>query len=147
MPHFISPLEIRAKVTQLYPASKRAPDIQAFWGADAQLYLPDEFEVREFLRKSPHIPPGGGAPGFDCDDYSYAVKGAIGLWNVSGPRINTSWCVGVMFAQFNWMPNTDHAANWFMDKGLRFHLFEPQRPEDPFKDSTACTGHIKLILV
>lgn len=144
MPKFATPTQIRDAFTKVLPVAKRDPNIQGFWGADPQYYLPDKQEIETFLANNINFPPADLGAGFDCDDYAYAVKGCIGLWNLNHARQNASWCVGVIFAKFNWVAGA-HAANWFMDKTGTIALFEPQ--DHGFHTVNDIVGDVKLVLL
>lgn len=144
MPNTITPLEVREKFKQQLGAAKLEANVQAFWGADPAYYLPERKELEGFLEHNINFQAGGMGAGFDCDDYAYAVKGLIGIWNLGRARVRSSWCVGVIFGQFNWMAG-EHAANWFIDKAGVINLIEPQ--DHTFHTVQECNGNVKLILL
>ncbi len=145
MPDYASPYDIQRIVLAALPQHLWAPQMQAFFGADAWLYLPTTGEVSDFMQHRLNLPQAGLGEGFDCDDYAYAAKGLVGIWNREYARKPASWCVGVLFARFSWPPYEDHAANWFVDKSYTPYLFEPQTRE--IFPAAACQGNIKLILL
>ncbi|MCC6839904.1 MAG: lectin MOA-related protein [Flavobacteriales bacterium] len=144
MPTYASPSSIRDHFSVLLPPGKLHRDLQAFWGADPQYYLPEHKEIDLFLQHNINLAPPDLGIGFDCDDYAYAVKGCIGLWNLNRARIPASWCVGIIFGKFTWASG-EHAANWYMNKNGVVELFEPQ--DHSFHPIRDCLGEVKLILL
>ena len=144
MPTTLTPAQVRNTFKQGLSAAKLDPRVQAFWGADPQYYLPDRKEIELFLLHNINFQPGGLGTGFDCDDFAYAVKGLIGIWNLNRAGLQTSWCVGVIFGRFTWMPG-EHAANWYIDKRGIINLFEPQ--DHGFHTLQECIGDVKLVLL
>jgi hypothetical protein len=145
MADFATPYEIQKVVLDALPRRLWAPNMQAYFGADAWFYLPTVQEVDAFLQYYLNLPQTGLGEGFDCDDYAYAAKGLSGIWNREYAKMQASWCVGVIFARFAWPPFEDHAANWFVDKSFTPYLFEPQTRK--IYAITDCQSDIKLLLL
>lgn len=146
MPDYASPQQIKQTAATVFPLELRDDRIQAFFGADPFFYLPTLQQMQEFLHYNVNLPPVDLGTGFDCDDYAYAVKGSIGLWNRNHAHVQASWCVGVIFARFAWMGNVEHAANWFIDKAGLLHLIEPQTRQH-YPPGAIAPKSIKLLLM
>jgi|GEM_PF-5621458 len=146
MPDYLNTAQIKRIAEQTLPPTYREPYVQAFFGADPSFYLPSLAQMKNFMKHAMILPPVDIGAGFDCDDYAYALKGSIGIWNRNYTKLQTSWCVGVIFARFSWMGDVDHAANWFIDKSGTLWLIEPQTRKE-YPATSVASASIKLILL
>lgn len=117
---------------------------------DKQYYVPTFNEFKTYIQYnkisiSPTNPIQGGE-GFDCDDYAFALKGHIGIFNKNVAKKNHSWAVGIILGHFAWI-NEYHAANWLLTRDHGLFLFEPQKYVDGFERFDKCIGSVKLVIL
>ncbi len=113
--------------------------------SDTHFYLPTRQELADFLSQNPIQAANTSNQSFDCDDYSFALKGRVSLFSRSQPDIKASLGLGIAWGMFAWVGNEFHACNWALDKDLRFLWIEPQNGKTYTLDY--CTGDIEFILV
>lgn len=145
MPDYLPADRIKKIAEDTFTPTYRADKLQAFFGADPSFYLPSYAELKTCMDRSFTFGPVDLGAGFDCDDYAYALKGTVTLWNRSFGA-QTSWCVGVIFARFPWMGGVEHAANWFIDKSGTLRLLEPQTKRE-YSATNVSARSIKLLLL
>jgi len=118
--------------------------------SDNNFYLPSYEEFCNYIRANESVLAPktelSKTEGFDCDDYSFLLKGHVGLYNREVAKKEHSWAVGIIWANFSWIEKF-HAANLLAtsDKGLM--LFEPQYGVNGFYQFTKCFGQICLLIV
>jgi hypothetical protein len=115
--------------------------------SDDELYLPSLNEIETFLKENPVKDPGpaGNPPdeGFDCDDYSYVLKGASSIYARREWDVQHSMCLGISWGNFNWRTGF-HCCNWVIDADENFHWIEPQ--DGSLHDASECEYGLTLIL-
>ena len=118
--------------------------------SDNKFYMPSYEEFYNYIRANETVLAPktelSKTEGFDCDDYSFLLKGHVGLYNREVAKKEHSWAVGIIWANFSWIKKF-HAANLVAtsDKGLM--LFEPQYGINGFYDFFECRGKVQLVLV
>ena len=116
--------------------------------ADGRYYLPTLQEFSLFLQREKvqllNRDPLRGTEGFDCDDFSFALKGKVALYNRNQSRKMHSWSMGIIWGRFSWI-NEDHACNWVMLRDGSLRLVEPQN--NRLYTFNHCTGKVQLILL
>ncbi|MCB0395993.1 MAG: hypothetical protein KDD36_05040 [Flavobacteriales bacterium] len=69
--------------------------------SDHQYYAPPRQEIELYLKYNPLLlnpnSPVAGTEGFDCDDFSFALKGQIALFNRNRAHQPHSWAVGLIW--------------------------------------------------
>ena len=134
------------KITKGYwVKSKKVKTRSKFWRfSDSKYYLPTFDEAKEFVDKNPIKPADHFKESFDCDDYSFVLKGSMSLYVRDKVKVDNSMCLGIVWGYFNWA-NGYHSCNWVFDSKFKFHLIEPQTGE--LKEMADCTGNIDLMIV
>lgn len=118
--------------------------------SDNHYYVPTYKEFRNYIQANESVLISktelSKTEGFDCDDYSFLLKGHMGLYNREVAKKEHSWAVGIIWANFSWIEKF-HAANLLAtsDKGLV--LFEPQYGVNGFYEFSECTGNVNLLIV
>lgn len=111
---------------------------------DGTYYLPTLSEVRQLLNKSQGDRRTWTAERFDCDDFSYVLKGEAAIHSYDGQDFRFGLCIGIIWGYFDWV-NGYHAVNWFVDNKKQLYLIEPQT--DVIYPADRCTGGVSLIVV
>jgi hypothetical protein len=117
--------------------------------SDQMYYKPTFVEFRDYVKYnkisiSPSNPIAR-TEGFDCDDYSFLLKGHISVFNREIARKEHSWAVGIIWGEFTWMKGL-HATNWIATRDSGLWLYEPQYYLDGFYPFDQCTGNVQLII-
>lgn len=112
--------------------------------ADDKLYLPTLNEVHTILGLLRLKPGKIVNESFDCDDYSFALKGLVSLHARDYfDNLQHSCCIGIVWGDF--MHNhSQHACNWVLDNEYNLHWIEPQEGE--IKYFNYCKGGIRIML-
>lgn len=96
---------------------------------DDQYWLPSVSYVKAFLKESNlNSRFKWLEERFDCDDFSYALKGEMSkTWYKMG-AFQAGFGGGIIWGEFSWV-NGAHAVNWFLDDTGVVKLVEPQSDE------------------
>lgn len=127
--------------TQLHGKLGQDPGIRL---GDAGFYLPTVQEVKVILAASSLERKAWTAERFDCDDFSYVLKGEMSLHSYAATDLRYGLCVGIVWGNFDWV-NGYHAVNWFIAEDGVIRFIEPQ--SDAMYEASHCTGDISLLLV
>lgn len=111
---------------------------------DTKYYLPTHEEIKYILEQSYQHRKQWLEDRFDCDDFSYSLKGEMSMHAFTAPQFKAGFCVGIAWGNFKWVDGF-HAINWFLDSNEEFNFIEPQG--DEIYPLTDCRGDIDLILV
>jgi len=86
---------------------------------------------------------------FDCDDFSYVLKGQVSLYGLES-GLPAPLTIGIVWAKFNWRDEF-HVANWAIVDGDRVVWIEPQDLNSTknwgLHDVTDCRGELAAILL
>ncbi len=134
---------VLGKLLRLYWATDSRPKYAGF--SDSRYYAPTGEEIKKFLDETPLQPVSAFGEVFDCDDYSFVMKGAASLYGRDVARLESGLCIGIAWARFSWKPDPFHACNWTLDDGGRFWWVEPQ--DNKLHPLTACAGDLTLIII
>jgi hypothetical protein len=142
--------EIIKKACNNVLRNKWGQDYHPVGFSDSMYYLPTLNEFRKYIHYnriaiSPNNPITG-TEGFDCDDYSFILKGHISIFNRDVAKKTHSWAVGIIWGNFRWVSNL-HATNWVATRDKGLWLYEPQQYENGFYRFDKCLGNVKLILL
>ncbi|MFH0734565.1 MAG: lectin MOA-related protein [bacterium] len=115
---------------------------------DAKYYAPARQEIENYLyhngiRLMPNDPLGN-TEGFDCDDFAFALKGNIAIFNRNVARKPHSWAVGLIWGEFDWVPGP-HVINWVFTRDNGLFLIEPQNGK--LENFGRCKGNISLVVL
>lgn len=118
--------------------------------SDNTFYLPTFQEFKTYvyhnrINISPYNPIAG-TEGFDCDDFSFILKGHVSLYNRQVTQKKHSWAVGIIWGRFTWT-NEYHATNFVITQDHGMLLYEPQQYMNGFHPLSDCTGDVELILL
>ena len=111
---------------------------------DGTYYLPTVAEIRHLLAASQSDRRTWTAERFDCDDFSYVLKGEAAVHSYDSADFRFGLCVGIIWGNFDWV-NGYHAINWFVDSRKKLYLIEPQT--DAIYTADHCIGNVSLIVV
>ncbi len=115
---------------------------------DELYYSPAKQEIENYLYYNRIIvapnDPLGKTEGFDCDDFAFALKGNIAIFNRNTARQPHSWAVGLIWGEFEWVKGY-HVINWVFTRDKGLFLIEPQNGK--LEDFRRCTGNISLIIL
>lgn len=111
---------------------------------DAYYYLPTRDEVTQVLEGSSLDRRTWLAQRFDCDDFSYVLKGEFSAHSYDAGEINFGFSVGIIWGNFSWVAGF-HAVNLVVLSDETVMLIEPQ--SDALYSVTECTGEVNLIVV
>ena len=111
---------------------------------DGTYYLPTLAEMRHLLSTSQSDRRRWTAERFDCDDFSYVLKGEAAVHSYDSADFRFGMCVGIIWGDFDWV-NGYHAINWFIDSNRNLYLIEPQT--DAIYAANRCEGNVSLIVV
>ena len=124
-------------------AGKIHPSATIRYG-DGTYYLPTISEIRNLLAASQSDRRTWTAERFDCDDFSYVLKGEAAAHSYNSADFRFGLCVGIIWGNFDWV-NGYHAVNWFIDSQRSLYLIEPQT--DLIYRASQCSGDVSLIVV
>ena len=111
---------------------------------DGTYYLPTMNEIQHLLAASQSDRRKWTAERFDCDDFSYVLKGEAAIHSYDSADFRFGLCLGIVWGNFDWV-NGYHAINWFIDSRKKLYLIEPQT--DAIYTADHCVGNISLIVV
>ena len=111
--------------------------------SDSRYYLPSAPELEEMLLENPVFPDPGLGEGFDCDDYSFVLKGSFSLYGKE-KALSASICLGIAWGRFSWRKEY-HACNWVLTDEYTFSWIEPLT--HTLHPVTDCKGGLTLMLV
>ncbi len=118
--------------------------------ADKKYYLPTLAEFKNYIRiyqiTVATNNPVHGTEGFDCDDYTYVLKGHVSIYNRSVAMKKHSWAVGIIWGDFSWV-NEYHATNWVLTRHNGLYLYEPQKGVNGFFRFRECQGNVELVIL
>ena len=118
--------------------------ISKYWNfADAAYYLPDRGEIAGIVKSNPVNKPRIDNESFDCDDYSFVLKGLICSHTRDFLSIEHSICFGIAWGTFEWADGY-HCCNWVLDADGNFWWVEPR--DGTFHPISECQ-ELKLLLV
>jgi len=126
-----------------------------YWGSgykfagygDNEYYLPTDQEIRELLQKELFHETGPHDEGFDCDDYSFVLKGNAALYARRHWKVSNSIALGIAWGYFGWRTGS-HCCNWVVTADEVFSWIEPMDPlEDCFHKAEECDSGLTLVLV
>lgn len=111
--------------------------------ADQYYYLPTHDEIEFILEESKLERMEWLADRFDCDDFSFILKGEISSHAYRATQLTCGLCSGIVWGHFAWNKGY-HAANWFLDAGEKLHFIEPQW--DTIHEAGLCRSGVDLLL-
>jgi hypothetical protein len=111
---------------------------------DAQYYLPTLAEVQQLLTASSLDRRTWMAERFDCDDFSYVLKGEFSIHAYDAGDISYGFSAGIIWGNFNWVDGF-HAVNLVVTNDQILRLIEPQ--SDTIYDANQCKDSVNLIVV
>lgn len=132
-----------ARYVNPYWATDGRPKYAGF--TDSQYYAPSRNELEQFLRDTPLQRVGNFGEVFDCDDYTYVMKGAASLYARDFAKISFGLCIGIAWGNFSWKPDPFHACNWAVTDDGMLQWIEPQNHS--LHVLNACRGDLTLILI
>lgn len=133
------------------PYWDRIGDVKTYGGlSDSSFYLPSRQELNSFLNQEglANQPPDG--EGFDCDDFTFILKGRAALYGRNIFKLIYSMCLGIAWGYFKWVPPSEyHSCNWVVlenSDNFEFFWLEPQTSE--LKPLDQCLrGRLRLMIV
>jgi len=111
---------------------------------DAQFYLPTLSEVQQLLSASALDRRTWLAERFDCDDFSYVLKGEFSIHAYDAGDISYGFSTGIIWGNFSWVDGF-HAVNLVVTNDQVLRLIEPQ--SDAIFDADQCRDGVSLIVV
>jgi hypothetical protein len=113
---------------------------------DENYYLPTKEEVKQVLNTSTLDASQRQwvAERYDCDDFSYVLKGAFSTAAYLANDIIHGFAVGIIWANFNHL-NGFHAINLVVTDDEVVHLIEPQG--NFFYPAANCRDSITIIVM
>jgi len=111
---------------------------------DSQYYLPTLDEVQQLLTESSLDRRKWLEDRFDCDDFSYVLKGEFSIHAYDAGDINYGFSDGIIWGNFAWVQGY-HAVNLVVTKDQVLRLIEPQT--DAIYEADQCQGSVGLIVV
>ncbi len=118
--------------------------ISKYWNfADEAYYLPANAEIIKIVKSNPVKKPKIDNESFDCDDYSFVLKGLICSHTRDFLRVEHSMCFGIAWGEFGWADGY-HCCNWVLDSDENFRWVEPC--DGSFHPIEGCR-ELKLLLV
>ncbi|MGD9729015.1 MAG: lectin MOA-related protein [Nitrospiraceae bacterium] len=111
---------------------------------DGAFYLPTISEIQLILQSSQLDRHKWISERFDCDDFSYALKGEMSIHAYETSDISYGLCVGMVWGDFDWVTGY-HAVNWFISTDNQLQFIEPQT--DTIYAGSHCIGNISLFVV
>jgi len=115
--------------------------------SDSSLYLPTRDELERFLRENAVNDADDFDEGFDCDDYSFVLKGRAAIFGRRRLGLQHSMCLGITWGYFGWVQDGKafHCCNWVIENDKNFLWIEPQ--DGSFHRLDECAGGLTLMLV
>lgn len=114
--------------------------------ADERYYLPSQEEIQLLLEQIPKEPLGFFGETFDCDDYSFLMKGTASVYARKNFGISAGLCLGIAWGKFSWKSDPAHSCNWVLDDTKHgFFWLEPQ--DRKLRGVQHCLGGLVLLLV
>jgi hypothetical protein len=111
---------------------------------DVQYYLPTLNEVQQLLSESSLDRRRWLAERFDCDDFSYVLKGEFSIHAYDSGDISYGFSDGIIWGTFSWVQGF-HAVNLVVTNDQTLRLIEPQT--DTIYEADQCQGSVGLIVV
>lgn len=111
--------------------------------ADERYYLPTQDEVQYILDESKLDRKDWLSERFDCDDFSFILKGEISSHAYQAGQLTCGLCSGIVWGHFAWNKSY-HAANWFLGADEQLFFIEPMW--DTILDAGQCRKGIDLIV-
>lgn len=111
--------------------------------SDSRYYLPDYTELQNMLAQNPVFSSNDLGEGFDCDDYSFVLKGSFSLYG-KNIGLEASICLGIAWGLFNWRSEF-HSCNWILLDNFTFWWVEPSNKN--LHEVHSCRGGLTLMLV
>ncbi len=111
---------------------------------DSQYYLPTLNEVQQLLTASSLDRRKWLAERFDCDDFSYVLKGEFSIHAYDAGDISYGFSAGIIWGNFSWVQGY-HAVNLVVTDDQVLRLIEPQT--DAIYKADQCNGSVELIVV
>ena len=139
-------------VQQLSVKQRIAGYVRNFWSntartyggfADKIYYLPDHQEFSDILEQNPVFENPHLGEGFDCDDYSFVLKGSFSLY-AKRAELKASICLGIAWGFFDWRQDF-HSCNWILLEDFSFYWVEPINKS--LHRINECSGGLRLMLV
>ena len=132
-----------AAIIQAQWSGKMHPSTTVRYG-DGTYYLPTLQEMQHLLATSQSDRRTWTAERFDCDDFSYVLKGEAAAHSYDCADFRFGLCLGIVWGDFDWVTGY-HAVNWFIDSRNTLYLIEPQT--DAIYSADHCVGNIGLLVV
>lgn len=118
--------------------------ISKYWNfADEAYYLPVYGEILGIVKANKVKKPKVSNESFDCDDFSFALKGKICEFTRDNLNVEHSMCFGIAWGTFDWADGY-HCCNWVFDSDRTFWWVEPR--DRKFHPIEECE-ELKLLLV
>jgi hypothetical protein len=115
--------------------------------SDSGYFLPSLQELSEFLSANQVQWPARFTEGFDCDDFTFVLKGRVSLYCRDQLGESRSLCIGIAWGKFDWRPGL-HACNWSLVDTGEFRWIEPQDPPNgALRTVGHCSGDLRWIVV
>jgi len=111
--------------------------------SDNQYYLPNYTELQGILSQNPVFSNVNLGEGFDCDDYSFVLKGSFSMYG-KNIGLKASICLGIAWGLFNWRLEF-HSCNWILLDDYSFWWVEPSNKN--LHELRSCRGGLTLMLV
>jgi hypothetical protein len=111
---------------------------------DVQYYLPTLNEVQQLLSESSLDRRKWLEERFDCDDFSYVLKGEFSIHAYDSGDISYGFSDGIIWGNFSWVQGY-HAVNLVVTNDQVLRLIEPQT--DAIYEADQCQGSVGLIVV
>lgn len=93
---------------------------------DNQYYLPTEDEMDFILLESKLDRKRFMQERFDCDDFSFILKGEISAHAYKAGQLTCGICAGIAWGYFKWNQRGYHAVNWYLGNDESLKFIEPQ---------------------
>ena len=93
---------------------------------DDQYYLPTEDEIDFILLESKLDRKRFMQERFDCDDFSFILKGEISAHAYKAGQLTCGICAGIAWGYFKWNQRGYHAVNWYLGSDESLKFIEPQ---------------------
>jgi hypothetical protein len=111
---------------------------------DVQYYLPTSDEVQQLLGESSLDRHKWLEDRFDCDDFSYVLKGEFSIHAYDSGDISYGFSDGIVWGNFSWVQGY-HAVNLVVTNDQVLRFIEPQT--DAIYEAEQCQGSVGLIVV
>lgn len=142
---YISSNQIKQRIgPQLVPYWNNQRRYAGF--SDTRYYIWNISQVQQYLNSNP-IQGANLGEGFDCDDFTYVLKGQLAISNRNQYGHLASIGIGIAWGHFSWINTQElHATNWFIDTQGIFRWIEPQN--NTIYDLNNCIpGTLSLLLL